>query len=73
MLLRFCVWPRLRNRIRTLPPGTAADIFRAFDDAIATARLTVVPSAAAGIMSIDVNTSSALYICRVAHRLWADD
>ena len=46
MLLRFCVWPRLRHLIRTLPPGTAADLFRAFDDAIATARLAIVPSAA---------------------------
>jgi len=32
-LLRFCVWPRLRHLVRTLPPGTAADLFRAFDDA----------------------------------------
>ncbi len=45
-LLRFCVWPRLRHLLRTLPPGTADDIFSAFDDTIAAARLAVVPSAA---------------------------
>ena len=45
-LLRFCVWPRLRHLVRTLPPGSAADLFRAFDDAVATARLAIVPSAA---------------------------
>ena len=48
-LIRFCIWPRLRHLLRLLIPGTAADVFSAFDSAVTAARLAVVPSADASI------------------------
>ena len=44
LLLRFCVWPRLRHLLRTVTPGLCFDTFHSFDRAVACARLAVVPS-----------------------------
>ena len=46
LLIRFCIWPRLRHLLRTVTPGLCVDTFRDFDSAIAAARLAVLPAAA---------------------------
>jgi len=47
LLLRFCVWPRLRHFLRNIPPDAPiADVFASFDAAVVDARLAVAPSAA---------------------------
>ena len=39
ILLRFCVWPRLRHLLRTIRPGLGDATFRAFDRLVIEARL----------------------------------
>ena len=42
LLIRFCVWPRLRHLLRTVAPGLCHGTFTNFDLAIARARLAVL-------------------------------
>ncbi len=44
LLIRFCVWPRLRHFLRTVRPGLCSDTFADFDAAIARARFAVIPT-----------------------------
>ena len=39
LLIRFCIWPRLRHLLRTVRPGLGDATFRAFDHLIMEARL----------------------------------
>ena len=42
LLIRFCIWPRLRHLLRTVTPGLCHNTFADFDTSIARARLGVL-------------------------------
>ena len=53
LLIRFCVYPRLRHYLRTVHPGLCRGTFARFDAAIAQARFDVLPADAFPAVHID--------------------
>ena len=52
MLLRFCVWPRLRHFMRTLPPGDVTSVLERFQSSVVDAHLDAIPAASAAVLTL---------------------